>query len=224
MERFPTGFDAWCQAPGPPDGWQGIAFEQFRERESSRFPDRARTEIIQAFETVVTAPGKYWKIVGIDSRLRENRFDLQFRKEGLIRPDMLKVDSTDIWHLEVSGESSRLTVSGATIRSATLVVVSSEGPFQFIDCNIGRLLFTADRKVNVEMTDCWVGFLQLNPTCLKNFKITGGGSRTSIARPLTRIIHLSAMYRSRGRFSLFQRRKSLSLKALRRTEVCIRTS
>lgn len=87
----------------------------------------------------------------------------------------LSSESTNIWKLWVGGHPGNVAISGGIIAHLHLHIDGSRQGIRIVDCTLGHLTLAEGRKMDIELSNCWIGSLHIGKDCLKNLNVVGGG-------------------------------------------------
>ncbi|OQW37787.1 MAG: hypothetical protein A4E19_12240 [Nitrospira sp. SG-bin1] len=178
-QRFPPGFDAWCEsAVGPPlNGFS--KHEKFSDFVKTRYQNDWG-EVASTFISSVTEPHTHWESVIIDPQGDYIKSDLKLDFPEEDRSKVLGNENTHALRLEVHGVFRSLECANLRVQSCALRPETHEPRIRLVNCLIGNLhLRGEDRayknKSNLELHDCWIGTLILPSKSVGRLSVTGGG-------------------------------------------------
>ncbi len=170
-QRFPPGFDEWCQQ-GPPNWRNNLNFKTYTAPGQPVEPLQA----VHHFIRDVTNPGSHWLNVSFASPSSNfGEWNLNFTSVEARLDNAISAETTDIWSLHIGGSFASLNIHGLTAWNVDISITEANQPVRFNDCVIGKLAFTSPSGYSFELNNCWIGGLRLTDSCLKGFKIIGGG-------------------------------------------------
>lgn len=181
-QRFPPGFDEWCQLAGP----YSVEFEQPPTIEAieKEYPSADGPFRVREFIRAVTEQGKHWTTLGLKlDRYTDGDWSFQFPMSGGSNAPIV-AENTHALGVRSSNSSVPLRGNLKFINLRTpllgLDLRAAKNPIQLINCVIGEVALlnptnSSRESLSVQIHDCWIGTLTLYSGSLKNLTITGGG-------------------------------------------------
>lgn len=183
-QRFPSGFDEWCELSpsSPPRGFkEPPSLETFAKEHSVA---RAQVVVIDYIATI-TQEGKCWRKLGLilKDSYTDKDWIFQFPVSGGSGAPITE-ENTHVWEFlfrNVNGLiTGELQFINLRARSLSLDLRKLNSPIRLANCVIGKLTFPnlfekPAEKCSIDLRDCWIGSLTLHSRSIKNLTVTGGG-------------------------------------------------
>ena len=168
--HFPDGFEAWVNTPSPSD-LSRLDFSEFVG--AAKVPTATDQSI--AFCNEITQSGRLWGSVTVNFPNAQFFIDMKFHSASVTGHKGLSPESTNIWNLRMVGHPGNVAISGGIIAHLYLQIDGSRQGIRIVDCTLGHLTLVEGRKMDIELSNCWIGSLHIGKDCLKNLNIVGGG-------------------------------------------------
>lgn len=165
---FPEGFDDWCGDTLPERENERLQFRDFENPALANDRGKILRELFQRFNE----RHAFWPTVIIDpTHFPEWEITWAIRED---RPEVPAPErKCDIWNLQLTGHLRELTLTGAAIHHF-FINTGRTSVLRLSRCLIGDLHLIGP-SLDVELTDCVIGCLRLEPAGrIKRLEIRGG--------------------------------------------------
>ncbi len=158
--RFPKGFEEWYRRS--PQRGDELNFRSFPGSDPSR--------LTQQFAEEVTSPNSRSTHIVVEGQGQKQDFAFAFRAE---LPDLADTELRTIEAFTITNNTKQCAITGGVIRRLSLH--AHESQVRLSNCVVAHLDASNDRRVRLEMTNCWIGTMSIMQASLAKLTVTRGG-------------------------------------------------